>query len=35
MNNPDYGKISLWIAAIVCAILLTPHILASEENGNK
>ena len=35
MNNPDYGKISLWIAAIVCAILLTPHILASDENGNR
>ena len=35
MKSPDYGKISLWIAAIVCVILLTPHILASDENGNR
>tara|TARA_Y100001937_G_scaffold128784_1_gene207983 strand:- start:8316 stop:8882 length:567 start_codon:yes stop_codon:yes gene_type:complete len=28
MNDPDYGKISLWIAAIVCSILLLPHLTA-------
>jgi len=31
MNNPDYGKISLWIAAVVVAVLSIPHVFASEE----
>ena len=31
MNNPDYGKISLWIAALVVAVLSVPHVFASEE----
>ena len=31
MNNPDYGKISLWIAALVVAVLSIPHVFASEE----
>ena len=31
MNSPDYGKISLWIAALVVAILSVPHVFASEE----
>ena len=31
MNNPDYGKISLWIAALVVAVLTIPHAFASEE----
>ena len=31
MNNPDYGKISLWIAALVVAVLTIPHVFASEE----
>lgn len=31
MNNPDYGKISLWIAAVVVAVLTIPHVFASEE----
>jgi spore germination cell wall hydrolase CwlJ-like protein len=31
MNNPDYGKISLWIAALVVAVLTLPHAFATEE----
>lgn len=31
MNSPDYGKISLWIAALVVAVLSIPHVFASEE----
>ena len=31
MNSPDYGKISLWIAALVVAVLSVPHVFASEE----
>ena len=31
MNDPDYGKISLWIAALVVAVLTIPHAFASEE----
>ncbi len=31
MNNPDYGKISLWIAALVFAVLTLPHAFATEE----
>lgn len=31
MNSPDYGKISLWIAALVVAVLTIPHVFASEE----
>ena len=29
MNNPDYGKISLWIAALVVAVLTLPHAFAT------
>jgi spore germination cell wall hydrolase CwlJ-like protein len=31
MNNIDYGKISLWIAALVVAVLTLPHAFATEE----
>ena len=36
MKSPEYGKISLWLAAIVCSILLIPHVVsASDENGER
>jgi len=33
MNNIDYGKVSLWLAALVVAILTIPHVFAYDENG--
>ena len=35
MKSPNYGNISLWIAAIVCLILLVPTLAASDENGER
>lgn len=32
MNSPDYGKISLWIAALVVAVLLIPQVAASQND---
>ena len=35
MKSPNYGNISLWIASIVCLILLVPTLAASDENGER
>lgn len=35
MKSPNYGNISLLIAAIVCLILLVPTLAASDENGER
>ncbi len=31
MNNPDYGKLALWIAAFVVCVLSIPHVIAQPE----